>query len=181
MWYPTKVTTAATTEPVTAEEAKRRLHITFDDDDADIDLMIKSARDHAEKYSNVRFASQTVEMKCDGFCDFVRLPEAPMSSVTSIAYIDTTGAPQTLPDTVYELRNDGFEVSIVTTYGQQWPAIQSGSRITVIAVVGYADAPPAVKQAILLFLGDAYENRENAELDDWTAFDALLCNFRRGA
>lgn len=181
MWYPTKVTTAATSEPVTAEEAKRRLHITFDDDDPDIDLMIKSARDHAEKYCNVRFASQTVEMKCDGFCDFVRLPEAPANNVTSIAYIDTTGAPQTLPDTVYELRNDGFEVSIVTKYSQQWPAIQPGSRITVTAVVGYTDAPPAVKQAILLFLGDIYENRENAELDDWTAFDALLCNYRRGA
>lgn len=181
MWYPTKVITPATSEPVTAEEAKRRLHITFDDDDADIELMIKSARDHAEKYCNVRFSSQTVEMKCDGFCDFERLPEAPASSVTSISYIDTAGSAQTLPDTVYELRNDGFEVSIVKKYGQQWPAIQSGSRITVTAVVGYDAPPAAVRHAILLFIGDAYENRENAELDDWTAFDALLCNYRRGA
>ncbi|KSV79572.1 hypothetical protein N185_00150 [Sinorhizobium sp. GW3] len=173
--------TPATSEPVTAEEAKRRLHITFDDDDADIDLMIKSARDHAEKYCNVRFSSQTVEMKCDGFCDFVRLPEAPVASVTSIAYVDTDGNDQTLADTVYELRNDGLEVAIVTKYGQQWPAIRSGSRIVVTAVVGYSAAPAAVKHAILLNIADAYENRENAELDDWTAFDALLCNYRRGA
>ncbi|OKP79775.1 hypothetical protein BTE77_06705 [Ensifer adhaerens] len=181
MWYPTKVTTAATTEPVSLEEAKRRLHVTYDDDDEDIRLMISSMRDHAEKYCNTRFASQTVEMKCDGFCDLARLPEAPVASVTSIAYLDTAGNNQTLADTVYELRNDGLEVAIVTKYAQQWPAIQLGSRIVVTAVVGYATAPAAVKHAILLNIADAYENRENAELDDWTAFDALLCNYRRGA
>lgn len=181
MWYPTKITVAATAEPVTTEEAKRRLHVDFADDDADIDLLVKSARDHVEKYCNVRFASQTVEMKCDGFCDLNRLPEAPVSSVTSIKYIDADGVEQTLADSVYELRADGLEAEIVTKYGQQWPPIRLGSRITVTAVVGYAAAPPAVKHAALLWIADAYENRENAKLEDWTALDALLCNFRRGA
>lgn len=181
MWYPTKITIPATSEPVTSEEAKRRLRVDFADDDADIDLIIKSARDHIEKYCNVRFASQTVEMKCDGFCDLERLPEAPVSSVTSIKYIDSDGAEQTLAATVYELRAEGLEAELVTKYGQQWPPIQPGSRITVTAVVGYAEAPAAVKHAALLFIADAYENRENAKLEDWTALDALLCNFRRGA
>lgn len=181
MWYPTKVITPATSEPVSLEEAKRRLHVTFDDDDEDIKLMISSMRDHAEKYCNTRFASQTVEMRCDGFCDFARLPEAPVASVTSIVYVDTDGNDQTLADTVYELRNDNLEVAIVTKYGQRWPATRSGSRIVVTAVVGYPAAPDAVRHAILLNIIDAYENRENAELDDWTAFDALLCNYRRGA
>jgi uncharacterized phiE125 gp8 family phage protein len=181
MWYPTKITIPATSEPVTTADAKRRLRIDFSDDDADIDLMIESARDHAEKYCNTRFATQTVEMKCDGFCDLERLPEAPISSITSISYVDTDGATQTLATSVYELRNDGLEAAIVTKYGQQWPAIQPGSRITVTAVVGYAEAPAAVKHAILLFIADAYEVRENAKIDDWTAFDALLTNFRRGA
>ncbi|WP_234838944.1 head-tail connector protein [Sinorhizobium meliloti] len=153
----------------------------FADDDADIDLLVKSARDNIEKYCNVRFASQTVEMKCDGFCDLQRLPEAPVSSVTSIKYIDADGVEQTLADSVYELRADGLEAEIVTKYGQQWPPIRLGSRITVTAVVGYAAAPPAVKHAALLWIADAYENRENAKLEDWTALDALLCNFRRGA
>nr|WP_234844172.1 hypothetical protein [Sinorhizobium meliloti] len=153
----------------------------FADDDADIDLLVKSARDHIEKYCNVRFASQTVEMKCDGFCDLRRLPEAPVSSVTSIKYIDADGVEQTLADSVYELRADGLEAEIVTKYGQQWPPIRIGSRITVTAVVGYAAAPPAAKHAALLWIADAYENRENAKLEDWTALDALLCNFRRGA
>jgi uncharacterized phiE125 gp8 family phage protein len=181
MWYPTRITIPATSEPVTTEYAKRRLRVDFGDDDSDIDLMIESARDHAEKYCNTRFATQTVEMKCDGFCDLERLPEAPVSSVTSIKYIDAEGTEQTVAGSVYELRADGLEASIVAKYGQQWPPIQIGSRITVTAVVGYADAPAAVKHAILLFIADAYEVRENAKLDDWTAFDALLTNYRRGA
>ncbi|MEY9198680.1 putative phiE125 gp8 family phage protein [Sinorhizobium fredii] len=120
-------------------------------------------------------------MKCDGFCDLERLPEAPVTSVSSIAYVDTDGAAQTLATSVYELRADDLEAAIVTKYGQQWPAIQIGSRITVTAVVGYSAAPAAVKHAMLLWIADAYENRENAKIEDWTALDALLCNFRRGA
>lgn len=181
MWYPTKITVAATSEPLTTAEVKRRLHVDFADDDADIDLLIQSARDHGQKYCNVRFASQTVELKCDGFCDFARLPEAPVASVSSISYVDTDGATQTLATSVYELRADDLDAAIVTKYGQQWPAIQIGSRITVTAVVGYSAAPAAVKHAMLLWIADAYENRENAKIEDWTALDALLCNFRRGA
>lgn len=181
MWYPAKITTAADNEPVTVEEVKRRIRVDFSDDDTDLGLMIAAARDHAEKYCNTRFASQIVEMKCDSFCDFARLPEAPVSSVASISYVDTDGATQTLATSVYELRADGLEAAIVLAYGKQWPAIQPKSRITVTAVVGYDEAPAAVKHAILLFIADAYEVRENAKIEDWTALDALLCNYRRGA
>ncbi|WP_370126079.1 head-tail connector protein [Sinorhizobium fredii] len=168
------------TEPVTATEAKRRLHIDFSDDDADIEEMLASARDHVEKYCATRLATQTVVAKCDSFCDMARLPDAPVQSVTSITYIDTDGATQTLATSVYELRADGLDAAVVRKYGQQWPAVQLGSRITLTAVVGYSALPPAIKQAILLFVADAYENRENAKAEAWTAFDALLCNFRRG-
>jgi len=180
MWYPAKVMDPASTEPVSLDEAKRRLRIGFDDDDDDIELLISSARDHAEKYCNVLFAEQTVEARCDCWGDMVRLPVAPVNSIVSIEYVDTTGAIQTVDVSVYEPRLEGLEPSIVPAYGKQWPVIQSGSRITLTAVAGYETAPPAVKHAILLHIADAYEVRENAAEDDWSAFDALLSNFRRG-
>lgn len=180
MWYPAKVTTAATAEPVTLEDVKRRLRVEFTDDDNDVELMIASARDHAEKYCNVLFAEQTVELKCDCWADMARLPVAPVKSVTSISYVDTDGADQTLAADVYEELFDALEAAIVLAYGKQWPSTRSGSRITVTAVAGYGDAPGAVKHAILLFIADAYEVRENAKVEDWTALDALLCNYRRG-
>lgn len=180
MWYPNKVTDPASTEPVSLDEVKRRLRVGFTDEDADIALIIASARDHAEKYCNVLFAEQALEIKCDCWSDMARLPVAPVASVTSIAYVDADGAPQTVTEDVFELRAEGLEAAIVLAYGKQWPTAQNGSRITVTAVAGYEEAPPAVKHAILLYIADAYETRENAKVEDWTALDALLCNFRRG-
>lgn len=182
MWYPATVTTPATAEPVTLTEAKRHVHADdFTDDDAELGMLIASARNHVEKYCNTRFATQTVAVKCDCFADMARLSEAPVQSVISIQYVDTNGTTQTLAETVYELRADGLESAITLKYGQSWPAIQHKSRITLTAVAGYADAPPAVKHAILLFLSGGYEMRENAAADAWTTFDCLLSNFRRGA
>jgi uncharacterized phiE125 gp8 family phage protein len=164
---------------VTTEEVKRRIRIDFADDDADIDLMISAARDHAEKYCNVLFAEQGIEVKCDAWCDLALLPVAPVGTVTSITYVDISGVTQTLPSDVYDQRLDGLEPSITLAYGKQWPPVRSGSRITVTLVAGYDEAPPAVKHAILLFIAGAYEVRENEKAEDWTALDALLCNHRR--
>jgi uncharacterized phiE125 gp8 family phage protein len=181
MWYPALVTVAATAEPVSLAEAKKHVHAEdFTDDDDELGLLIASARNHVEKYCNTRFATQTVAVKCDCFRDMMRLSEAPVQTVTSIVYVDTAGATQTLADTVYELRADGLEASIALKYRQSWPAIQPGSRITLTAVVGYEAAEPAVKHAMLLFLSGGHEMRENSAAPEWTTFDCLLSNFRRG-
>ncbi|TIN10389.1 hypothetical protein [Mesorhizobium sp.] len=181
MWYPATVTVAATAEPVSLVEAKRHVHAEdFVDDDAELALLIAAARDRVEKYCNTRFATQTVVVKCDCFGDMARLSEAPVQSVSSITYVDTDGVTQTLATSVYELRSDGLESSIVLKYGQSWPSIQTNSRITLTAVVGTADVPAAVKHAMLLSLADGYEMRENAAASAWTAIDVLLSNFRRG-
>jgi uncharacterized phiE125 gp8 family phage protein len=158
---------------------KARLRIDFEDDD--IENLIDAAVSHAEKYTNTKLAQQTVEVKCDSFSDFDRLSIAPVKSVSSVTYVAPDGTVTTLDPAAYELRADDLEVSISAAYGARWPAIRQASRITVTAVVGYDQTPAAVKHAMLLWIGDAYENRENATLDDWTALDALLSNFRRGA
>lgn len=178
MWYPPKVTTPPT-EPVSAAEAKRQCNVLHDDDDALFAALISAARDHVERYCGTPLATQTVEVKCDDFCDMARLPVAPAQSVSSISYVDTAGDDQTLPTSVYEERFDGLEAAVVPAYGQRWPAKQIGSRVTLTAVVGYEATPPAVKHAMLLWIAEAYLNRENAETPEWTAFDALLTNYRR--
>lgn len=181
MWYPATITVAAASEPVSAAEVKAQAEIDFTDDDTLITLLIAGARAFAEKYCGTRFATQTISVKCDCFSDFAKFAEAPVQSVTSITYVDTDGATQTLATSVYELRNDGLEVSIVLKYGQTWPATQVGSRITVVAVVGYTTVPDDVKRALLLYIAGGYANRENMKDSDWTAFDSLLCNHRRNA
>ncbi|WP_246678821.1 hypothetical protein [Mesorhizobium sp. B2-5-7] len=162
-------------------EAKRHVHAEdFTDNDDELGLLIACARNHVEKYCNTRLVTQTVVAKCDCFGDFTRMSEAPVQSVTSIEYVDATGSPQTLADTVYELRADGLEAAITLKYGQTWPATQPRSRIAVTAVVGSDDVPPAIKYAILLFLSGGYEMRENAAAPEWSTLDCLLSNFRCG-
>lgn len=178
MWYQPKVL-ARTTEPVLLAEAKRQCGVLHDDDDDLLDALIETARDHVERYCGTPLATQTVEVHCDAFGDFCRLPFAPVQSVSAIEYTDTSGVAQTLATTVYEERFDGLAVAIVTKYGQHWPAAQMGSRIKLTAIVGYEDFPASIRHAMLLWIAEAYEQRENAEAPGWTAFDTLLVNCRR--
>lgn len=193
MWYPASVTVAATSAPVSIDEAKLRLRIDAADDADDVTLMIAGATGYVEKYCNTRLMTQTVAMKCDRFADLSYLPEAPVQSVSSVTYVDTDGNQQTLDSTVYEPRADGLDAAIVLKYGQQWPVPQVGSRISVTAVVGYVSVPDAIRNAILLLVGDAYANREPADLPagarpvpgalwvaGWSTVDSLLANYRRG-
>lgn len=177
MWYPPKVT-ARTSESVSLADAKRHLNVFHDDDDTLIEAIIASAVNHVEKYTGTAIDEQSIEVKCDGFADFCHVPVAPLSDV-AISYVDTSGANQTIPEADYDLRSDGLQVSIVPAYGKQWPPLRLGSRITVTAQAGYEDTPPAIKHAILLWVADAYERRENSVDEGFSAFDALLCNFRR--
>lgn len=186
MWYPATITVAATAEPVSDSEAKAQATIDFTDDNALVTRLIAAARAHVEKYCGVRFASQTVSVSCDRFADMCRFPEAPATSITSIKYIDVDGAEQTLPTSVYELRADGFEPSVALKYGQAWPAMRPGSRITVVAVVGYTAAPDDVKHAMLLLMAHWYASREAVNIGTIVTtvpmgVDALLCNHRRNA
>lgn len=166
--------------PVKIAEVRTRLRIDVDEDESDIVLMIAAATDHVEKYCNTPLALRTVEIKCDSFADMARLPVSPVGSIESISYVDAGGSAQTVPADAYELRADGLQAAVVLRGEQSWPTVQTGSRITVTAKVGYSVIPPAIKHAILLYIGDAYSNRENAVAPGWTAFDSLLSNYRRG-
>lgn len=179
MWYPAVVTTEPSAEPVTLPEVKKHVRAEYHtDDDSYLGTLIAAARDHVERYTGTLIAERDAVVKCDSFCDFAHVPLAPVQSVV-ITYVDTAGDVQTLADTVYELRNDDLRTAIVLKYGQNWPATQPGSRITVTATAGYDPTPPALKHALLVWIGSAYEVRENEPSGGRTAFDDLLTNFRR--
>ena len=185
MWYPAAVA-APTTEPITLAQAKAHLRVDHSDDDSVITAMTKAARAHIEAACAVRFSARTgATMKCDDFSDLARLPESPVTSITSITYLDTTGASQTLAGTVYELRSDGLDAGIVLKSGQTWPDIQPGSRVTVTAAIGYAAAPEDIQHAMLMLTAHFYDNRSTVAVGESVAelpmsVNAMICNHRRG-
>jgi uncharacterized phiE125 gp8 family phage protein len=179
VWYASKISAAPIAEPVTLDQAKQQCRVDGSDDDAVLERLIKAARSHVEKYCNARWAEQTIVCECGAFSDFARLPEGPLKSVTSVVYIDPAGETQTLDVGVYEAHKDGLEPSIALKPGQSWPAIQAGTRVVLTAIFGGA-VPECVQHAMLVFVDNAYHQRENAKYDDWTVLDVLLCNDRRG-
>lgn len=186
MWY-TATVAAPAVEPVTIGAIKGQVSAEdFSDDDEKLVRAGKAARAHVEKYCATRFAERVaVTLMCDSFNDFARLPEGPVLLVSSIGYVDTSGADQIISPAVYEWRADGVEAAIVLKYNQSWPATQPGSRITVTANIGYSAAPEDVQQAILALAGHYYLNREAVNVGDIvTALPLLvadlLSNHRRG-
>ena len=174
-WYPATVTVAAASEPISADEARTQTRWDGSTaNDTALGIYIASARAYVEKYCGTPLVSRTVAVKCDSFDDFAVFPVVPLSSVSSVSYVDTAGATQTLSTDVYEVRTDGLEASIVLKYGQSWPGIQSKSRITVTAVVGYSAIPDDIKHALLTLVSQGDNEREAA----FAGAHDLLANHR---
>lgn len=182
MWYAPTVTVAAASEPVTLSEAKAQCRVDGDDENALITGLIAAARDHVEMHCGTPMVSRTVTVKCDGFDDFSHFPVVPLVAVSSVSYVDSAGGTQTLSAGIYEVRSDGLTASLALKSGQSWPSIQTGSRVTVTASVGYSAVPGAVKQSILLLIGQWFDNRADATdkplIAMPNAVEALLSNYR---
>lgn len=176
MWYPHAVTVAAASEPVSLVEARAQTRWDSTANDTALGLYIASARAHVEAYCGTPLVSRTVTVKCDGFDDFAAFPLVPLQSVSSVSYVDAAGATQTLSTDVYEVRSDGLTASLALKYGQTWPSIRDGSRVTVTAVVGYSAVPDDIKHALLLLIAQGDMERETEQ----RGAHALLANHRVG-
>lgn len=177
-FLPTLVTVAPATEPVSDTEAKDHLRIDGTDSDAWLDLAIPAARKLVEKYTGTKLITQTVVMRCSDWCDLIDLPVAPLASVSSVAYLDTTGTEQTLSTDVYEAVLIGLEPHIRLKVNQSWPSLRCATdAIRVTAVAGASSAEEEVKQAIVVTLAAWDEARSMGGLPD--AAMALLENSRR--
>lgn len=188
MWRAPVVAAEPASEPLTLAEAQAHLKVEDDDDQGLITDCIVAARAHVEAMTGSRLVTQTLTLQTDRWDDLARLPTAPLSAVTAITYTDTDGTVQTLSTDVYEARLAGLDPVIVLKYGQTWPAIRTGSLITLTVTAGYGDAadvPGPIRQAILLVIGDLYAFRETAQIGSVAGkvptsapVDALLSNYR---
>lgn len=155
MWYPATVQTPPTSEPVTLQQAKEHCRISANDQsrDAELTLLIKSARASIENHCGIRLMPQTVEVECDSTSDFARFAQAPLRGIASISYVDLSGAIQAVADDVFEARADGLSPSIALKPGKVWPNRLQATRIKVTAEVGYEEVPFDIVAALLLTVG----------------------------
>lgn len=189
------VYTAPAVEPITLDEIKAHCRVTHADDDVYLIGLVAACREYAETLTRRSFVSTTWRLTLDDWpsvrtgnfgstSDSIILPRSPVASVTSITYIDTAEATQTLATSVYELSNTTEPATIRLKYGQSWPSVLGHPEcITVTFVAGYGaydEVPEIAKAAIKLHVSHLYENREAvtpASVGDQTfsvGYDALI-------
>ena len=180
----------AADEPITLAEAKAHLRIDAADtaEDSAITGFIQAAREYCETYQQRQYLTATRVHQLDRFpmstrgeSRIVLLPYPPLLAITSIVYVDSAGATQTLASGNYLVDAVSQPGRIAPSYSNYWPSTrQQIGAVTITYTCGYgaaADVPQRVKQAMLLGVGSMWENREaGAFMDDnaMAAIHALL-------
>ncbi len=172
-----EITSQAAAEPLTVEEAKTFLNLTSNDHDALIAILIQAAREHVEKMTGLLLLSQTVKqywdewpVKYDGNLKLStwELGLSPVSSVTSIQYLDTNGATQTWATTNYTADVKSRPARIVPTDAVYYPSLDDVPNAVIATyVVGYASAaavPARLRVSMLQRIAFLYENREDIQI-----------------
>lgn len=158
-----------TTEPITTAEAERHLRVNSDDPGySDLSAYITAARQTVEQYLNASIVVQTRTLTLDEFpAGPFKLPNGPVLSITSVVYLDTDGAAQTLATSKYDLTSYPLADWIYPAYGETWPSTRDiRGAVTITYQAGMMTGSPLVlddqdiKNGIKLVLGDLWQNRE---------------------
>jgi uncharacterized phiE125 gp8 family phage protein len=134
--------------------------------------LIQSVGDRAELETQRALLQQTWDLKLNAFpcADWIELPKPPLLSVTSVSYMDVSGATQALTVTT-EYTVDApagprcQRGRVVRAYGTIWPTTRDQVHaVTVRFVSGYGAAasaiPPLLHQALLLDAERLYHGGE---------------------
>lgn len=165
-------TAAPVIEPVTLAEVKTGLKIYETGDDADLNLLIKTARIWAETYTNLGFIEQTWEQVQDRANDVYKLRRGPVLSIEKIEYIASMDADTRLTVAVSLYTFSGRRVRTRST----WPSHRGFASWITTFKVGYYDlpavnpegsyeaaraaVPEVIRRAVIQLVGHLYENRE---------------------
>lgn len=163
------ISTSPVLEPVTPAEFRDAIRFSAEELDSTIERNLASARRQLEIDTQRAVLTQTLVLRLDCFpCDLIELRRVPVQSVTSITYLDTAGASQTLATTVYTTDIYSSPARITLKYGQSWPSTYAqANAVTVTFVAGYGatveTVPPEVKDSIILKAASLFEDIGNAE------------------
>lgn len=156
--------------PVYLEQAKTHLAIPLSETEHDelILALIGAATEVCEQITNRKFITQTLDLFLTDFpaSNVIELPYGTLQSVTSIKYFDEALGEQTFTGAGYQVDGAGIVGLIMLTEDYDWPEVADEllRAVTIRFTCGYgtADAvPKAIKQAILLYVGTLYNNRES--------------------
>jgi uncharacterized phiE125 gp8 family phage protein len=150
-------------EPVTLAEAKAQVRMIEDDSqDAFIESLIAPARAYVERVSTYGLVAGNRIFTFTRWGDYLEIYLRPITSVTTVAYVDEDGNDEEYGDYLAPL--GAFPFRIFPAVSGSFPTIADGSTITVTLVAGALDSASQqyliAKRAILLLIGHWFETRE---------------------
>ena len=166
--------TAATAKSVSVEGARAFLNVDHRDDDELISSLIVASERWVESRYGLAIMSQTWRLTLDSFsleCHYlrdgiIRLARPPFGAVSSLSYLDTAGASQSLTGSAYRVSDEGLDVRIEPAAGTSWPSTYCvAGAVTLDHTAGSSTAEavsPVVRLAVKDCVADRYENREMA-------------------
>lgn len=137
-------------------------------DDMYVSTLITVAREWCEEYLQRSIGTQTLEVALDKFPKSIEL-QPHTQSVTFIKFYDVDDVYQTLNPLDYRLDTYSTPNWVIPAFGKVFP-VSNGQPNSVITqfVSGYTDGlspndtpcPAPIKAAMLLIIGNLYENRQ---------------------
>ena len=180
-------------EPVTLAEAKRQqvgIAEGIDHFDDEIQRNISTARALVENDTGLvcytgTYTWKFTEWPCESWFEIPAI--RPVTSITSITYVDGSGVTQTWSASKYVLETSTVVPVVRLAYAESWPGDIRGdiNGITVTMIAGYASVltvPDGIKKAVLLLVNHWFENKGivgNVGPDIGMTYDALVSSFRR--
>lgn len=152
---------AATDYPVSLAEAKARCAALTGARDAELELIRLGCIRQAERFMQRALMQQTWRDEFDCFSDAMELARGPVVSVSSVTYLDTDNAEQTLSNTVYYTDLVSSPQRVLRNPDQSWPSISdrlNAVRITYVANYAPADLLHDIKPAILDWIAVRFDN-----------------------
>lgn len=171
-----RLITAPAVQPLTLEEVKEHLRVDYTDADALITAYIEAATSYVQGrngFTGRALVTQTWELVIDHFpLHEIKIPLPPLQSVESIKYDASDGLETTLATDQYWV-DDVSEPAWIVPITGGWPTgvLSAINAVRIRFVAGYPatdDSPPdlrgnipgAIKQAMLLQIGNFHEHRE---------------------
>jgi uncharacterized phiE125 gp8 family phage protein len=155
--------------PISLHEVKAQCRVVGNDEDAVLVGYIRAATDYVESSTGLRLIDQEWAWSTDAWpqrwCRYLRLPLAPVQSITEVSYLDTSGLPQILSPSIYSLRGERITLAPEAT----WPSLWHGlDVVTVTFVVGFGPnhnyVPESLRQAVQMLAAYWYAQREAASI-----------------
>lgn len=169
MSFDVALTVAPVRRVVEVEDARTYLRIPHHDDDAELERLIDLATEIAQEYCGQQFITATRAQRFDEFSDTMRLAYPPLLTVSTVQYVDTNGATQTLSSATYAVNIREKPGRIDLNPGYTWPSVrEQNAAVIVTYTCGYGSTPDLVpqrvRQAILMVVKAAYDEGDETAI-----------------